>query len=228
MHCRNCGNEVSEKAVGCPKCGLDPRTEKNFCPECGVQTNPNQVVCTKCGVSLENKTFSLDASALQNLDIKKLTKSPAIIFAAIALIGYFMTWLKFSADMGMFGGSYSFSGSRIASFLDRPDAASVSTIIIPMLLHLFPLCCLGTILSDFVPQIAKYKKIFSIGAFVLVIYAAIGIFTTKIELPDMEGFAANMAEKMADKISFSAGFGLYLSLAGAAASAFFSGFLTKK
>ena len=52
MYCRNCGNEVNEKAVGCLKCGLDPRTEKNFCPNCGIGTNEKQVICTSCGISL--------------------------------------------------------------------------------------------------------------------------------------------------------------------------------
>lgn len=52
MYCRNCGNDVNEKAIGCPKCGLDPRAEKNFCPNCGTATNEKQVLCTSCGVSL--------------------------------------------------------------------------------------------------------------------------------------------------------------------------------
>lgn len=53
--CRNCGNEVNEKAVGCPKCGFDPKTEKNFCYECGSQINEKQVICVSCGVSLEKQ-----------------------------------------------------------------------------------------------------------------------------------------------------------------------------
>jgi|GEM_PF-5016546 len=53
--CRNCGNEVNEKAIGCLKCGFDPKTEKNFCYECGSQTNEKQVICISCGVSLEKQ-----------------------------------------------------------------------------------------------------------------------------------------------------------------------------
>lgn len=53
--CRNCGNEVNEKAIGCPKCGFDPKTEKNFCYECGSQTNEKQIICVSCGVSLEKQ-----------------------------------------------------------------------------------------------------------------------------------------------------------------------------
>ncbi len=59
MYCRNCGNEVNEKAVGCPKCGFNPRTEKNYCSGCGVETNPNQVMCISCGVSLTQSGSTL-------------------------------------------------------------------------------------------------------------------------------------------------------------------------
>lgn len=58
MYCRNCGNEVNDKAVACIKCGFNPHSEKNFCPSCGVETNPNQVICTKCGVSLGGQSQS--------------------------------------------------------------------------------------------------------------------------------------------------------------------------
>jgi len=59
MYCRNCGNEVNEKAVACTNCGFNPLTEKKFCHECGVETNEKQVVCVKCGVSLEDTTTTV-------------------------------------------------------------------------------------------------------------------------------------------------------------------------
>ncbi len=52
MYCRNCGNQVDEKAVACPACGVPPRLEKKFCFNCGGATQANQAMCTKCGVSL--------------------------------------------------------------------------------------------------------------------------------------------------------------------------------
>lgn len=52
MYCRNCGKEVSEKAVACPGCGVPPRLEKKFCPACGGSTESNQALCTKCGATL--------------------------------------------------------------------------------------------------------------------------------------------------------------------------------
>lgn len=52
MYCRNCGQEVHEKAVACSACGVPPKIEKKFCPNCGTPTQPIQAMCTKCGVSL--------------------------------------------------------------------------------------------------------------------------------------------------------------------------------
>ena len=52
MYCRNCGQQVDDRAVACPKCGVPPRLEKKFCPHCGAATQPNQVLCIQCGGSL--------------------------------------------------------------------------------------------------------------------------------------------------------------------------------
>ena len=52
MHCRNCGNQIDEKAVVCVHCGVPPRLEKNFCHNCGVATTTNQAICVSCGVPL--------------------------------------------------------------------------------------------------------------------------------------------------------------------------------
>jgi uncharacterized membrane protein YvbJ len=55
MYCRNCGEEINEKAEICVHCGVRPLAERKFCQECGAETKPNQELCTKCGVRL--KTF---------------------------------------------------------------------------------------------------------------------------------------------------------------------------
>ena len=52
MFCRNCGKELSEKAVACPACGVPPLAESKFCNNCGAQTTANQALCTQCGASL--------------------------------------------------------------------------------------------------------------------------------------------------------------------------------
>lgn len=92
MYCRNCGNEVNEKAIGCPKCGLDPRTEKNFCPGCGTTTNPNQVVCVQCGISLGKQSLrpavNVNPVPIPQVDVQGFLKSKAFkIILVLAVIG---------------------------------------------------------------------------------------------------------------------------------------------
>jgi TM2 domain-containing membrane protein YozV len=52
MYCRNCGNEVSEKAIMCVACGTPPLAGDKFCPNCKASTTPNANICMKCGVGL--------------------------------------------------------------------------------------------------------------------------------------------------------------------------------
>ena len=52
MYCRNCGNEVSEKAVMCVACGTPPKAGNKYCYNCKAETDANAVICMKCGVSL--------------------------------------------------------------------------------------------------------------------------------------------------------------------------------
>ena len=52
MYCRNCGNEVSDKAIMCVACGTPPKAGDKFCYNCKAETTAAQTVCMKCGVSL--------------------------------------------------------------------------------------------------------------------------------------------------------------------------------
>ena len=194
MYCKNCSNEVNDKAIACPKCGVNPRSEKYFCPSCGEATNPNQVICVKCGVSLKSESFSIDTSSLGNIDTGALLKNKQLIFAVIALIGYFLPWLS--------AGGYSVSGSGIQKISEMVPGGGLMT-----LLFLFPLSLVGVIISSFVPQILKYKKILTISSIVLVCYGLISIF---MYMNKYGGFEIG-----------SIGFGLYVSLIGTIASAFF-------
>ena len=54
MYCRNCGNEVSEKAVMCVACGTPPKSGNKYCYNCKAETSADAVICMKCGVSLKN------------------------------------------------------------------------------------------------------------------------------------------------------------------------------
>lgn len=53
MYCRNCGAEVSEKAIMCVTCGTPPLSGNKFCYSCKAETNPEAVICVKCGVALK-------------------------------------------------------------------------------------------------------------------------------------------------------------------------------
>ena len=53
MYCRNCGNEVSEKAVMCVACGTPPNAADKFCHNCKAETTPGATICMKCGVNLK-------------------------------------------------------------------------------------------------------------------------------------------------------------------------------
>jgi RNA polymerase subunit RPABC4/transcription elongation factor Spt4 len=54
MYCRNCGNEVSDKAVMCVACGVPPLSGDRFCYNCKAETTPQTSICMKCGVSLKH------------------------------------------------------------------------------------------------------------------------------------------------------------------------------
>jgi TM2 domain-containing membrane protein YozV len=53
MYCRNCGNEVSEKAVMCVACGTPPNAGNKFCHNCKAETSAGATICMKCGVALK-------------------------------------------------------------------------------------------------------------------------------------------------------------------------------
>jgi hypothetical protein len=55
MYCRNCGNEVSEKAIMCVTCGTPPKAGDKYCYNCKAETAPNASICMKCGVSLKGE-----------------------------------------------------------------------------------------------------------------------------------------------------------------------------
>ncbi|MBK7133567.1 MAG: TM2 domain-containing protein [Bacteroidales bacterium] len=55
MYCRNCGNEVSEKAVMCVSCGTPPKAGDRYCHNCKAETNASSTICMKCGVSLKGE-----------------------------------------------------------------------------------------------------------------------------------------------------------------------------
>jgi hypothetical protein len=55
MYCRNCGNEVSEKAIMCVACGAPPKAGDKYCHNCKSESTPGAAICMKCGVSLKHE-----------------------------------------------------------------------------------------------------------------------------------------------------------------------------
>lgn len=63
MFCRNCGNQLDERAIACTKCGVNPRAGSAFCHNCGKPTPTNGVVCISCGVALTQPSYGSDPRA---------------------------------------------------------------------------------------------------------------------------------------------------------------------
>lgn len=194
MYCKSCGNQINPNAVACLSCGSDPKRGNKHCHGCGVETNADQVICVKCGVSLKNQSFTLDTSSLENFDTSTLLKDKQLIFAVIALIGYFLPWLS--------AGGFSVSGSGIQRISDMVPGGGLMTF-----LFLFPLSLVGVIISSFVPQILKFKKLLTMSSILLVCYGLISIF---MYMDKYGGFEIG-----------SIGFGLYVSMIGTISSAFY-------
>ncbi len=56
MFCRNCGKELSDKAIACIGCGMNPKGGNAHCPSCGAETKEKQIICTACGGSLKGSS----------------------------------------------------------------------------------------------------------------------------------------------------------------------------
>lgn len=47
IYCKECGKEISDKAISCPNCGAV--VKKKFCQHCGEQIDSECIICPKCG-----------------------------------------------------------------------------------------------------------------------------------------------------------------------------------
>jgi len=53
MYCRNCGNQIDDRAAVCTHCGVLKGDGDRYCPNCGAKPDPRAVVCVACGVPLK-------------------------------------------------------------------------------------------------------------------------------------------------------------------------------
>jgi len=140
MFCRNCGSEVSEKAIACPKCGVPPLSEKKFCQECGGETKANQMVCVKCGVKLLNKGSGSPLGANLNIDTSKLNidlgNNTKLYRLGCAILMFVMIFIPFWLG----GGGYHTNG-----LISRHGDTSV----VGVFEIIFSLACIGVLFINF-------------------------------------------------------------------------------
>ncbi len=70
MYCRNCGNEVFEKAIMCVSCGTPPLAGNNYCYNCRGETSPLSTICMKCGAGLNPSSENASTTGQVNLNGK--------------------------------------------------------------------------------------------------------------------------------------------------------------
>ena len=112
MFCRNCGNQLDDKAVACTKCGADPKKGVAYCTNCGKPTDPNAVVCVNCGVGFKPATrecnkiaAGLLAILLGWLGIHKFIMgytTEGVIMLVVSLVGFFICGIP-TFVMGIIG-----------------------------------------------------------------------------------------------------------------------------
>lgn len=106
MFCRNCGNEIDDKAVVCVKCGVRPHDGTAHCQACGKETQPGAVLCVHCGVQLAASSVQRKAAAdkklaagicgilLGALGVHKFVlgyTTAGVVMLVVTVVGFFLT-----------------------------------------------------------------------------------------------------------------------------------------
>jgi len=63
MYCRNCGKEISEKAMVCVSCCVLLGKGNSYCQSCGQETHAMADYCVKCGARLISKQLKSQLAA---------------------------------------------------------------------------------------------------------------------------------------------------------------------
>lgn len=72
IKCKNCNNDISDKATNCIHCGCPIITEeKIFCKECGNELNINDSVCNRCGCPIKNESLQQEQITFRQNDIEQ-------------------------------------------------------------------------------------------------------------------------------------------------------------
>ena len=106
MFCRNCGNEVSEKAIMCVACGTPPKAGNKYCYNCKAETSAVSEICLKCGVGL-NSSIGQDL-----LKTKQWVDTSLLVLTIIGIICVFLPWFYIKSSVSASG--YGFNSSYSA------------------------------------------------------------------------------------------------------------------
>ncbi len=55
MYCKNCGQQIDDKAAVCIHCGVAVGQGIAYCQNCGATVSPGAVACVKCGSALASQ-----------------------------------------------------------------------------------------------------------------------------------------------------------------------------
>ena len=106
MYCRNCGNQIDDRAFVCVKCGLRPHDGFNHCQTCGKETQPGAILCVHCGGQLSVPQAQRKAGSdkkliagicgilLGALGVHKFIlgyTGAGVVMLTISVIGFFLT-----------------------------------------------------------------------------------------------------------------------------------------
>ena len=90
MFCRNCGNQIDDKAVVCIKCGVRPTDGTAHCQACGQSTQPGAVVCVHCGAQLAASSAQQKTAA----DKKLVAGICGILLGALGVHKFILGYTK--------------------------------------------------------------------------------------------------------------------------------------
>ena len=88
IKCKECGHEVSDKALTCPNCGC-PIEKRLVCDECGAELSPIGKVCPNCGNPIQ--------TVKKKHGVTYIKTALFVLLAILAFGGVFFAW-NYSAN----------------------------------------------------------------------------------------------------------------------------------
>ncbi|MBQ7874205.1 MAG: zinc-ribbon domain-containing protein [Oscillospiraceae bacterium] len=89
IQCKNCGNEISDKALVCPNCGeklIEEVKEVVLCEECGTEIPEDAESCPKCGCPIAKKTNDSQKVEITGVKIQNSPKTKKYVITAVIAV----------------------------------------------------------------------------------------------------------------------------------------------